>query len=112
MAQGFVCGPQATGEQQLVGNLEPVGASGLGLIKEHGAHRLDQGLLGLQAFRAGPGDQARAALERGGAEGVLLHVSSDTQFHALWRHPDLRTPGLVEDQLRAVPSVASRSLSR
>ena len=39
-------------------------------------------------------------------------VSSDTQFHALWRHPDLRTPGLVEDQLRAVPSVASRSLSR
>ena len=41
-----------------------------------------------------------------------LHVSSDTEFHALWRHPDLRTPGLVEDQLRAVPSVASRSLSR
>ena len=39
-------------------------------------------------------------------------LSSDTQFHALWRHPDLRTPGLVEDQLRAVPSVASRSLSR
>ena len=22
-----------------------------------------------------------------------LHVSNDTQFHALWRHPDLRTPG-------------------
>ena len=43
---------------------------------------------------------------------VLFLVSSDTQFHALWRHPDLRTPGLVEDQLRAVPSVASRSLSR
>ena len=41
-----------------------------------------------------------------------LTMSSDTQFHALWRHPDLRTPGLVEDQLRAVPSVASRSLSR
>ena len=38
-------------------------------------------------------------------------VSSDTQFHALRRHPDLRTPGRVEDQFRAVPRVASRSLS-
>ena len=38
-------------------------------------------------------------------------VSSDTQFHALRRHPDLRTPGRVEDQFRAAPRVASRSLS-
>lgn len=39
-------------------------------------------------------------------------LSNDTQFHALARHPDSRTPGRVEDQLRVVPRVASRSLSR
>jgi hypothetical protein len=39
-------------------------------------------------------------------------VSSDTQFHALRRHPDSRTPGRFEVQFRVVPSVASRSLSR
>jgi IS5 family transposase len=39
-------------------------------------------------------------------------LSSDTQFHALRRHPDSRTPGRFEVQFRVVPSVASRSLSR
>ena len=39
-------------------------------------------------------------------------LSNDTQFHALTRHPDSRTPGRVGGQLWVVPRVASRSLSR
>lgn len=41
-----------------------------------------------------------------------VKMSSDTQFHALRRHPDSRTPGRFEVQFRVLPSVASRSLSR
>jgi len=41
-----------------------------------------------------------------------VQVSSDTQFRALRRHPDSRTPDRFDVQFRVVPSVASRSLSR
>ena len=39
-------------------------------------------------------------------------VSSDTQFHALRRHPDLRTPGRMSCQPSRVARAFSRSLSR
>lgn len=45
-------------------------------------------------------------------ESARRPLSSDTQFHALRRHPDSRTPGRFEVQFRVLPSVASRSLSR
>lgn len=51
-------------------------------------------------------------LARSWPDALRVSVSNDTQFHALRRHPDLRTPGWFECQLRLVPSVASRSLSR
>ena len=43
---------------------------------------------------------------------LVYFLSNDTQFHALTRHPDSRTPGRVGGQLWVVPRVASRSLSR
>lgn len=55
--------------------------------------------------------QAARKVGRPSGGAVAAGVSSDTQFHALRRHPDLRTPGRVEDQFRAAPRVASRSLS-
>jgi transposase len=64
-----------------------------------------------QGLRPGPTTDDKARLKQLEKENREL-LSSDTQFHALRRHPDSRTPGRFEVQFRVVPSVASRSLSR